>query len=75
MALENLRRKGFGRLLIGDQAVTLEDVEPAVLKKMTTLRVVVDRIKVSAERARASPIQWRPRTRKAAAPRGRCNCS
>src|SRR4029450_1835010 len=36
VALENLRRKGFGRLLIGDQAVTLEDVEPAKLKKMTT---------------------------------------
>jgi excinuclease ABC subunit A len=49
VALENLRRKGFGRLLIGDQAVTLEDVDPARLKKMTTLRVVVDRIKVSAE--------------------------
>ena len=49
MALENLRRKGFGRLLVGDQAVTFEDVEPARLKKMTTLRVVVDRIKVSAD--------------------------
>jgi excinuclease ABC subunit A len=49
VALENLRRKGFGRLLIGDQAVTLEDVEPATLKKMTTLRVVVDRVKTSAD--------------------------
>ena len=48
-ALENLRRKGFGRLLIGDQAVTFEDVDPAVLKKLTTLRVVVDRIKVAAD--------------------------
>src|SRR5262245_45600778 len=25
VALENLRRKGFGRLLIGDQAITFED--------------------------------------------------
>jgi excinuclease ABC subunit A len=49
VALENLRRKGFGRLLIGDQAVTFEDIEPAQLKKMTTLRVVVDRIKVSPD--------------------------
>jgi excinuclease ABC subunit A len=49
VALENLRRKGFGRLLIGDEAVTFEDVEPAQLKKMTTLRVVVDRIKVSPD--------------------------
>ena len=49
VALENLRRKGFGRLLIGDQAATFEDVEPAQLKKMTTLRVVVDRIKVAPD--------------------------
>ena len=49
VAIDNLRRKGFGRLLIGDQAVTLEDIDPKVLKKLTTLRVVVDRIKVSAE--------------------------
>ncbi len=49
VALENLRRKGFGRLLIGDQAVTFEDVDPAVLKKLTMLRVVVDRIKVAAD--------------------------
>ena len=49
VALENLRRKGFGRLLIGDQAVTFEDVEPAQLKKMTMLRVVVDRIKVAPD--------------------------
>ena len=49
VALENLRRKGFGRLLIGDHAVTFEDIEPAELKKMTTLRVVVDRIKVAVD--------------------------
>jgi excinuclease ABC subunit A len=49
VALENLRRKGFGRLLIGDQAVTFEDVDPAVLRKLTTLRVVVDRVKVAPD--------------------------
>jgi excinuclease ABC subunit A len=48
-ALENLRRKGFGRLLLGDQAVTFEDIDAAVLKSTTVLRVVVDRVKVSAE--------------------------
>jgi excinuclease ABC subunit A len=49
VALENLRRKGFGRLLVGDQAVTFEDVDAKALKKMTVLRVVVDRIKVAAD--------------------------
>jgi excinuclease ABC subunit A len=49
VAIDNLRRKGFGRLLIGDQAVTLEDVDPASLKKVSTLRVVVDRIKIAAD--------------------------
>jgi excinuclease ABC subunit A len=49
VALENLRRKGFGRLLVDGQAVTFEDVDAAALKAMNPLRVVVDRIKVSAE--------------------------
>jgi len=49
VALENLRRKGFGRLLLGDQAVTFEDVDPKVLKKITVLRVVVDRVKVAPD--------------------------
>ena len=49
VALENLRRKGFGRLLVNGQAVTFEDVDAAALKTMNPLRVVVDRIKVSAD--------------------------
>jgi excinuclease ABC subunit A len=49
VALENLRRKGFGRLLVDGQAVTFEEVDAAALKAMNPLRVVVDRIKVSAE--------------------------
>ncbi|HWI17687.1 MAG TPA: excinuclease ABC subunit UvrA [Vicinamibacterales bacterium] len=49
VALDNLRRKGFGRLLVGDQAVAFEEVDAKSLKAMTTLRVVVDRIKVSAD--------------------------
>jgi excinuclease ABC subunit A len=49
VALDNLRRKGFGRLLIGDQAMAFEDVDAKTLKSMTTLRVVVDRIKVAPD--------------------------
>ena len=49
LAVENLRRKGFGRLLVEGQAVAFEDVDAAALKAMTTLGVVVDRIKVSPE--------------------------
>jgi len=49
VALDNLLRKGFGRLLVGDQAVTFEDVDPKALKKAAVLRVVVDRIKVAAD--------------------------
>jgi excinuclease ABC subunit A len=47
--LDNLRRKGFGRLLIGDQAVTFEDVDAGTLTSATMLRVVVDRIKVAPD--------------------------
>ncbi|HEX4914952.1 MAG TPA: hypothetical protein VFV51_13385, partial [Vicinamibacterales bacterium] len=49
VALDNLRRKGFGRLLINGQAVAFEDVDAAALKAMPVLRVVVDRVKVAAE--------------------------
>jgi excinuclease ABC subunit A len=49
MAVENLRRKGFGRLLIGGQAVAFEDVDPKALKTMTVLQVVVDRIKAGPD--------------------------
>ena len=49
MAVENLRRKGFGRLLIDDLAVAFEDLDRAALKSATVLRVVVDRVKVGPE--------------------------
>jgi len=49
LALGNLRRKGFGRLLIGDQAIAFEDVDAKALTSLTMLRVVVDRIKVAAD--------------------------
>ncbi len=47
--IENLRRKGFGRLLIDGQAVAFEDVDPSALKTASVLRVVVDRVKTSAD--------------------------
>ena len=47
--LDGLRRKGFGRLLIDGQAVTFEEIAPAALKSASVLRVVVDRVKTSAE--------------------------
>jgi excinuclease ABC subunit A len=47
--LESLRRKGFGRLLIDGQAVTLEEIDPAALADRATLQVVVDRLKIEGE--------------------------
>ena len=49
VAVENLRRKGFGRLLMNGQAVAFEEVDPDTLKAMTLLRVVVDRVKVAPD--------------------------
>jgi excinuclease ABC subunit A len=46
--LEALRRKGFGRLLIGGRAVGLDEVAPASLAGASSLEVVVDRIRVDA---------------------------
>jgi excinuclease ABC subunit A len=47
--IDTLRRKGFGRLLIGDQAVTFDDVDEAALAQSTLLRVIVDRIRLDGE--------------------------
>jgi excinuclease ABC subunit A len=47
--LAALRRKGFGRLYVDGQAVSLEDVEPAALKDRATLQVIVDRLKVEGD--------------------------
>jgi excinuclease ABC subunit A len=49
MTMENLRRKGFGRLLVDGQAIAFEEVDPKALKSMTVLQVVVDRIKVGPD--------------------------
>src|SRR4029453_17327394 len=47
--LAALRRKGFGRLYLDGQTVTLEDVNVAALKDRGTLQVIVDRVKVEGD--------------------------
>jgi len=47
--LASLRRKGFGRLLIDGQTVSLEDVDPAAVRGRGSLQVIVDRIKVDPD--------------------------
>ncbi len=48
-AIESLRRKGFGRLLIGRRAVGLDEIEPATLGGRSTLQVVVDRLHLAGD--------------------------
>ena len=47
--LAALRRKGFGRLLVNGDTVALEDVDPSSLKDQSTLKVIVDRLKVDGD--------------------------
>jgi excinuclease ABC subunit A len=47
--LAGLRRKGFGRLYVDGQTVTLEDIDPTTLKERPTLQVIVDRLKVEGD--------------------------
>jgi excinuclease ABC subunit A len=48
--LEALRRKGFGRLLVGGRAaVSFDDVEVSLLKDQSVLHVVVDRLRVQPD--------------------------
>jgi excinuclease ABC subunit A len=47
--LAALRRKGFGRLFVDGQTVSLEDVDPATLKDRPVLQVIVDRVKVDGD--------------------------
>jgi excinuclease ABC subunit A len=44
--VDGLRKKGFGRLLVDDQAVPFDDIDAALLAGRTELRVVVDRIRI-----------------------------
>jgi excinuclease ABC subunit A len=47
--IDSLRRKGFGRVLIGGQAVSLDDVDPARLRDKPSIHVVVDRLRLDPE--------------------------
>jgi excinuclease ABC subunit A len=46
--LDALRRKGFGRVLVGGRAVTLEEADAAQLAAAGTLQVIVDRVRIDA---------------------------
>jgi excinuclease ABC subunit A len=47
--LAALRRKGFGRLLVDNETVTLEDVDPAAIQDRGVLQVIVDRLKIGED--------------------------
>jgi excinuclease ABC subunit A len=47
--LAALRRKGFGRLYVDGQTVSVEEADTAALRDRATLQVIVDRVKVDAE--------------------------
>ena len=48
-ALEALRRKGFGRLLVDGEVVSFDNLEPARLADRSVLHVIVDRIVVGPD--------------------------
>jgi excinuclease ABC subunit A len=47
--LNTLRRRGYGRLLIGGRAVAFEEIDPASLRTQASLEVVVDRIRIEGD--------------------------
>ena len=46
--IDALRRKGFGRLLVGDRAVAFDEIDPASIVD-GALRVVVDRVQINSD--------------------------
>ena len=67
--LAALRRKGFGRLYVDGQTLSLEEVDPAVLQDRPMLQVIVDRREGRRRPARrGSPTRSRRPTPRAAAP-------
>src|SRR5688572_21582184 len=51
-SIETLRRKGFGRLLVADRAMTFDEIEAGALAGRSTLQVVVDRVQLAGEETR-----------------------
>jgi excinuclease ABC subunit A len=47
--LDALRRKGFGRVLVDGQAMSIEDVDPASFRNRPSIQVVVDRLRIDSE--------------------------
>jgi excinuclease ABC subunit A len=50
--LDQLRRKGFHRLYVNGKTVNLDEVNPAELKDLPSLQVIVDRVKLDTEELR-----------------------
>src|SRR5258706_9263552 len=50
--LDQLRRKGFHRLFVNGQTVVLDQVDPAELRDLATLSVIVDRVTLDGEEMR-----------------------
>ncbi len=47
--IADLRKKGFGRLLVDGRAVAFDDVDPAALANRPMLQVLVDRLQLGGE--------------------------
>ncbi len=47
--LDALRRKGFHRLFVNGRTVMLDEVTPAELRDQTSLKVIVDRVKLEGD--------------------------
>jgi len=49
LTLNELRRKGFHRLYVNGRTVGVDDVTPAELRDQTTLKVIIDRVKLEGD--------------------------
>ena len=47
--VNELRRKGFHRLYVNGRTVTIDDIAPAELRDQSTLKVIIDRIKLEGD--------------------------